>query len=105
SPPLLSSILSLLLTLSLLALGTAAAFVAYLIVRYTPIIMRIFEEKPMFLPLRVPPRSDGEDVRFPTSDGLELSGTYLPARSEQRSGVLVFCHEFLSDRWSFEPYA
>src|SRR4051812_13566749 len=59
----------------------------------------------MFLPLRLPPRPEGEEVRFTTSDGLELAGTYLKARSERRSGVLVFCHEFLSDRWSYYPYA
>jgi pimeloyl-ACP methyl ester carboxylesterase len=97
--------LSLLLILPILAGIVVAAFVVYLIVCYSPIIGRIFEEKPMFLPLRLAPRSDGEDVRFRTEDGLELGGTYLPARSASRAGVLVFCHEFLSDRWSYEPYA
>ena len=86
-------------------MAAPVVLVAYLIVRYTPIIGRVFEEKPMFLPLRLAPRDDGEEVRFTTSDGLELAGTYLPARSGSRAGVLVFCHEFLSDRWSYEPYA
>jgi pimeloyl-ACP methyl ester carboxylesterase len=100
----LSSILSFLLILSLLSLATLLVFVVYLIVRYTPIIGRIFEEKPMFLPLRVAPRPEGEGVRFRSADGLDLVGTYLPARSHRRAGVLVFCHEFLSDRWSYHPY-
>src|SRR4051812_13407945 len=98
-------ILTLFLFPLLLALTAVAGFVLYLIVRYSPIISRIFEEKPMFLPLRMAPRPEGEEVRFTTGDGLELGGTYLRARTERRSGVLVFCHEFLSNRWSYQPYA
>jgi pimeloyl-ACP methyl ester carboxylesterase len=91
----------------LVALALASTLVGFLIravVRYTPIIGRIFEETPLFLPLRVAPEPGGQDVRFPTSDGLELGGTYYSARTDRRAGVIVFCHEFLSDRWSFLPY-
>jgi pimeloyl-ACP methyl ester carboxylesterase len=84
---------------------TVLAFLVHVSVRYGPIIGRIFEEKPMFLPLRTPPEPGGENVRFTTDDGLELAGTYFRATTPERSGVLVFCHEFLSDRWSFHPYA
>jgi pimeloyl-ACP methyl ester carboxylesterase len=94
-----------LVVLLLLAVAAPVVLVAYLIVRYTPIIGRVFEEKPMFLPPRLAPRDDGEEVRFTTSDGLELAGSYLRSRRKSRAGVLVFCHEFLSDRWSYEPYA
>ncbi len=80
-----------------------AAFLAYLVLRYAPIVGRIFEEKPLFFPLRVAPRA-GEEVRFSTTDGLELVGTYVSAPAASRVGVLVFCHEYLSDRWSFQPY-
>jgi pimeloyl-ACP methyl ester carboxylesterase len=100
----LSATITFLLLLALPVLLAPVVLVAYLIVRYTPIISRIFEEKPMFLPLRLAPTSDGEEVRFKTADGLELGGTYLQARSPGRAGVLVFCHEFLSDRWSYQPY-
>ena len=95
------------LTVALLtsaAVLALASFLAYAAVRYAPIIGRIFEEKPLFLPLRLPPAPGGEGVRFPTADGLELAGTYLRATTPARVGVLVFCHEFLSDRWSFQPY-
>ncbi len=97
---------ALILLFSLLApVGALAVFLVYVYIRYAPIVGRIFEEKPMFLPLRVPPlEHDGESVRFRTDDGLELGGTYLPARSETRQGILVFCHEYLSDRWSYRPY-
>lgn len=89
----------------LAALLLGAAFLVYVAIRYTPIIGRIFEEKPLFLPLRVAPIADaGDEVRLRTVDGLELGGTYLPCRSDARLGVLVFCHEYLSDRWSYQPY-
>jgi pimeloyl-ACP methyl ester carboxylesterase len=101
----LSSLLSFVLLLALPVLLAPVVLVAYLVVRYTPIIGRIFEEKPMFLPLRLAPTGEGEEVRFKTADGLELGGTYLKARTPGRTGVLVFCHEFLSDRWSYHPYA
>jgi pimeloyl-ACP methyl ester carboxylesterase len=93
------------LTSALLTLAALVAFLAYAAVRYTPIIGRIFEDKPMFLPLRVPRIEEGDDVRFKTGDGLDLAGTYLKARTSRRTGVLVFCHEYLSDRWSVLPYA
>lgn len=87
-----------------LFLVCSLGFVTYLFFRYSPIIGRIFEETPMFFPLRVPPDPGGEDVRFKSVDGLELVGTYLPARTDARVGVMVFCHEYLGDRWSFRPY-
>jgi pimeloyl-ACP methyl ester carboxylesterase len=80
------------------------AFMIYVWIRYSPIIGRIFEETPVFLPLRVTPEPGGEEVRFTTPDGLTLEGTYYAARTPQRAGVVVFCHEFLGDRWSFQPY-
>ena len=93
------------LTSTLLAIGTIVGFLTYVVVKYSPIVGRIFEEKPMFLPLRVSPVEGGDEVRFRTTDGLELAGTYLRARTAYRSGVIVFCHEYLSNRWSVLPYA
>ena len=61
----------------LIPLGTAFALIGavlrdHLAIRYAPIIGRVFEEMPMFLPLRLAAEAGGEDVRFRTSDGLEL---------------------------------
>jgi pimeloyl-ACP methyl ester carboxylesterase len=78
--------------------------VARLLIKYAPIIGQKFEEQPFFLPLRVIPVEFGESVEFLTEDGLRLSGSYLKRRTDQRSGVLVYCHEYLSDQWSFRPY-
>jgi len=97
-----TAILSLVVPLVVI-IAAHAAFLAYLVIRYAPIIGRIFEEKPLFFPLRVAPMP-GEEVRFTTSDGLELVGTYVSTPAASRVGVLVFCHEYLSDRWSFQPY-
>jgi uncharacterized protein len=93
------------LTTTLLALTTLVGCLSFVVWKYTPIIGRIFEEKPLFLPLRVTPVEGGDDVRFRTADGLELVGTYLNARTQRRSGVIVFCHEYLSNRWSALLYA
>lgn len=88
----------------LASLVLLVVFLTYLVLRYGPFITRIFEERPMFLPLRISPGDLGEPVTFAASDGLPLEGTYLARRSEDRVGLLVFCHEYLSDRWSYVPY-
>ena len=87
------------------ALLAVAVFMIYAAARYAPVIGRIFEERPLFLPLRLAPEPGGDEVRFRTTDGLDLVGTYFKASTATRVGVLVFCHEYLSDRWSFQPYA
>src|SRR5690242_14893744 len=88
-------VLSLLIPISIALVGLAG-FLAYVAIRYTPIVGRIFQEKPLFLPLRVAPlENDGEEVQFTTADGIPLEGTYLRARTRSRTGVVVFCHEYL----------
>jgi pimeloyl-ACP methyl ester carboxylesterase len=95
---------------NLVAAGTLASllclvlFLTYLVVKYGPVIVRIFEERPVFMPLKVTPGEMGEVVTFRTEDGLELSASYLARRKRERAGLLVFCHEYLSDRWSCSPY-
>jgi alpha-beta hydrolase superfamily lysophospholipase len=93
------------LTLSvLLPSALAAVVMLYLTVKYAPIIRQRFEEPPLFVPLRVASQEWGELVEFTTEDGLKLAGSYLRARTAGRAGVIVYCHEFLSDRWSYQPY-
>ena len=75
-----------------------------LTIKYAPIIGHQFEARPLFLPLRVSPVETGQLVEFSTEDGFRLSGSYLRARTRERAGVFVYCHEYLSDRWSFHPY-
>src|SRR5690606_24293332 len=80
-------------------------FMIYLGLKYSPIIVRIFQEMPVFQPVRAEPEPGGQDVRFATDDGLELRGTYYVANAPRRLGVVVFCHEFLGDRHSVHHYA
>ncbi len=88
---------------SVLMLCAVGGILAYVGVRYGPKVSRIFEEAPVMRPLQVDPEP-GEDVRFPTPDGLELAGTYYRSLAPKRLGVVVFCHEFLGDRWSVSAY-
>jgi pimeloyl-ACP methyl ester carboxylesterase len=86
------------------ALAALVVFVTYCTVRYGPVIERIFELRPVFAPLHVTPKELGEPVSFTTDDGLKLAGSYLPRRIAFRAGQVVFCHEYLSDRFSYFPY-
>ncbi len=100
-----SLLIEIAMTTACLALALFVAFLIYLVVRYTPIVGRVFEEKPMFFPLRISRADEGEDVTFASREGLTLAGTYLRARAPRRTGVIIFCHEYLSDRWGVLPYA
>ena len=81
------------------------AFLLHVWIKYSPIIARIFEESPVFKPPKTEPLVGGEEVRFPTSDGLSLAGTYLKTEVATRTGVVVFCPEFLGNRGSAALYA
>ena len=69
------------------------------------ILLPKISEKPMFVALRVPPCEDGELVKFSTRDGMLLQGVYVRALAPKRLGTLIFSHEYLADRWSFQAYA
>ena len=100
----LSIILDIFVAGAVLALLAVVGFIIFAVIHYGPVISRIFEMRPVFLPLQVTPEDTGEDVGFRTEDGLRLEGTYLARRNPERVGLLVFCHEYLSDRWSYLPY-
>ena len=70
---------------------------------YLHIIIRIFQEVPLFNIPRGQPRHDAEDVKFSTKDGLALRGCYLKS-PHQRRGVILFGLEFGSTRWSTAIY-
>lgn len=75
----------------------------YIRIRYLHVLVRIFVEKPLFIIPRGQPLPDEEPVRFPTGDGLMLSGCYL--RTPQvRRGVILFGLEFGSNCWSCRAY-
>jgi pimeloyl-ACP methyl ester carboxylesterase len=67
-------------------------------------VVRVFGETPFLFAETSQPLDEGDECEFPTSDGLILRGTYLATHVEQRQGVIAFCHEMTSDRWSCTPY-
>lgn len=81
-----------------------ALWVISLLWRYLGVIVRIFEEKPLFIVPRGQPIPGSEEIRFRTSDDLCLAGSYLHTSAAQRRGVILFCPEFGSDRWSAGAY-
>lgn len=71
---------------------------------YVPVVVRVFSETPLLLADSSQPVAGGEECDFPTSDGLALRGTYFTTPAEERLGVIAFCHELTSDRWSAMRY-
>ncbi len=92
--------LGILLTLALI---TPLVFHLLIVRNYIPIVVRIFQEKPLFIMPFGRPVSDAEEVTVMTSDGLTLHGCYLRTPLP-RKGVLLFGLEFGSNRWSCLPY-
>lgn len=72
-------------------------------IRYLDQIIRIFEEKPLFIVPKGQPLPDAEDVLVPTPEGLNLRGCYLKAMGP-RKGVILFGLEFGSNRWAAVQY-
>ncbi len=86
------------------ALGVAlVALHYYLRWRYLHLMVRIFQEKPLFVIPRGQPLPDAEDAHFTAADGRTLRGCYLRAAGPRR-GVILFGLEFGSNRWSCRSY-
>lgn len=75
----------------------------YLRWRYLHFVVRIFQERPLFVIPRGQPLPDAEDVAFATEDGRTLRGCYLRGNKTRR-GVILFGLEFGSNRWSCWSY-
>jgi fermentation-respiration switch protein FrsA (DUF1100 family) len=75
----------------------------HIVRRYIPVVVRIFQEKPLFILPFGQPVPDAEEVTLTTPDGLALQGCYLRT-TKPRKGVLLFGLEFGSNRWSCLPY-
>ncbi len=89
----------------LAALVVAAPFAFHIYIRryYLWVVLRIFQEKPLFIMPFGQPTPDAEEISLPTADGLTLQGCYLKT-TKARKGVLLFGLEFGSNRWSCLPY-
>jgi uncharacterized protein len=95
----------------LLVCGSIAAIAAlallathvYIFIRYLPIVVRIFQEKPLFVLPFGQPVVGAEEVTLTTPDGVKLQGCYLRTPAP-RKGVILFGLEFGSNRWACVPY-
>lgn len=67
-------------------------------------LLRIFQERPLFIIPRGERRPGAEDVEFQSNDGLTLRGCYLKTEEFERKGVILFGLEFGSNRWSCQSY-
>src|SRR5262245_13494304 len=87
--------------------GLIVVFVLYtagVCLVFLPTMMRVFEEMPLFVPPNEQPDPTAQDVRFQARAGVLLQGSWLRAKSTERRGTIIFCHEYLSNRWSCRPY-
>ena len=89
--------------LVLLLLAISIAGHLYVLRYYIPVVVRIFQERPIFKMLFGQPQPDAEEVELKTPDGLTLLGCYLHATAP-RKGVVLFALEFASNRWACVPY-
>ena len=81
-----------------------AALYLYLRWRYLGHLVRIFQEKPLFIIPRGQATDEAEHVTLTSADGLTLRACYLKTSCETRKGVILFGLEYGSDRWACRQY-
>ncbi len=81
-----------------------SALYLYIRWKYMGYLLRIFQEKPLFVIPRGERPEEAEDVEFKADDGLVLRGCYLKTPAPLRKGVILFGLEFGSNRWACRPY-
>jgi pimeloyl-ACP methyl ester carboxylesterase len=97
-------VLGILLAILLLPVVIVVGYYFKIRNRYLDRIVRIFQEKPLFIVPRGQPVADAEDVHLMTPDGLKLRACYLRTTAPRRRGVILFGLEFGSNRWACVPY-
>jgi pimeloyl-ACP methyl ester carboxylesterase len=91
------------LTILAVILLVVAVFHWHIMRNYVPFVVRIFQEKPLFILPFGQPVDGAEEVMLTTSDGVKLRGAYLHTTAPRR-GVILFGLEFGSNRWACVPY-
>ncbi len=86
-----------------LALLGGLVFHLRIMQKYMPKLLRIFQEKPLFVIPFGQPVPAADEVTLTTPDGLCLHGCYLKTAGP-RKGVILFGLEFGSNRWACVPY-
>ena len=81
----------------------AFAIHLHIIINYLQYVVRIFQERPLFVIPFGQPAADAEEVSLITADGLTLRGCYLKTAGP-RKGVLLFGLEYGCNRWGCLSY-
>jgi uncharacterized protein len=81
-----------------------AAFYYYSKWNYLPIVVRIFEEKPVFKHHKADPVDDAEDFQIPTTDGLTLTASLIRSQAQDKKGLILFAPEYGGNRWTCMYY-
>jgi uncharacterized protein len=68
------------------------------------VALPIFEGKPLFGTEHYPHDPSAEAITIPTSYGLRLQGSLFRTLQGEPRGLILFCHELDSDRWSALAY-
>ncbi len=76
----------------------------YLRWRFLEYVLRIFQEKPIFIVPFGQAVPEAQTIRFRTANGMTLCGCYLRTTAWQRHGVILFGLEYGSNRWSCLSY-
>lgn len=97
-------VLGIVLAVPLLIASALTFLYFHLTKRHLGFLVRVFQEKPLFVIPRGQPIRDAEDIRVRTSDGVMLHGCYLHTPRPRRLGVILFGLEFGSNRWACAPY-
>ena len=93
------------LTVPFVAYGLAlAALYLYVRWKYMGYLLRIFQEKPLFIVPRGEKADNAEEVSILADDGLSLRACYIKTPAAERKGVILFGLEFGSNRWSCRQY-
>lgn len=92
-----------LLTLLVAALGLFLAVHLFIVRNYMQHVVRIFQEKPLFIIPFGKADPDAEDIELSGTDGVVLHACYFKAKGP-RKGVVWFGLEFGSNRWSCGPF-
>ncbi len=96
-------IAGILVGVALVVFLTLYAFHRWVLHNYLHLIVRIFQEKPLFIIPFGKPSPDAEQIEIDSTDGVKLKACYVKT-TVPRKGVILFGLEFGTNRWACLPY-
>lgn len=91
-------------TVVLAVLATAVVINSLFTLIVLKVALPIFEAKPPFGAERFPPAPGAELLSIPTTQGLRLQASLIRSQRKRPRGLIVFCPELDSNRWSASAY-